>query len=237
MRGRSRTRGRLGRWPWRLETGGISCPHDFESPSSEAFPGTPSLDSLSDTPATPVFDDLSRTRALTGSNQARLTKSVLSAPTRAVLPQFTRPAVSSGLGRTQHRLNGTRHSNDCPKARRERQCSLRSKCGSVAVIDAPKSLNTRYAFFLASSAPESAVTGPRSTLLQATCVPTAISTNKSREHPTAQPFFLGCEAAANAPASRAQDTCHEFMTFSSSSYRSGVRESKWRDCGFHEHVD
>ena len=53
--------------------------------------------------------------------------------------------------------------------------------------------------------------------------------------PTAH-FFLGWEAGANALASRAQDTCHEFVTFSSSSLRSGVGESKWRDLGFHEHV-
>ena len=73
----------------------------------------------------------SRTRAWTGSNKARLTKSALLAPTRAVFLQFARPAVSSGLAGTQLRPNGTRQSGGCPKARRERQCSLRSKCRSL----------------------------------------------------------------------------------------------------------
>ena len=120
--------------------------------------------------------------------------------------------------------------------RRERQRSLRSKCRSLGRHWCAKT-HEHPLCFLASSAPTSAVTGQRSTLLQAICVPTAISTNKSREHSTAQPFFLGWEAGANALASRAQGTCHEFMTFSSSSYRSGVRESNQRDLGFDEHVD
>ena len=75
----------------------------------------------------------SRTSAWTGNNQDRLTKSALLAPTRAVFLEFTRPAVSSGLAGTQHRPNGTRHSGDCPKARRARQCNLRSICRSVGL--------------------------------------------------------------------------------------------------------
>ena len=41
------------------------------------------------------------------------------------------PAVWLGLAGTQHQPNGTRHSGRCPKARRERHRSPRSRCKSV----------------------------------------------------------------------------------------------------------
>ena len=160
MRGRSRTRGPPRALALAAGNRRIGCSYDFESPSSEALPDTPSsFDGISDIPATRFLTIWSRTRALTGSNQARWTKSILLAPARAVLPQFTRPAVSSGLAGTQHGPNGTRHSGDCPKARRERQCSLRSNCRSLGRHWCAK-IHEHPLCFLASSAPASAVTGP-----------------------------------------------------------------------------
>ena len=94
--------------------------------SRSLFLDTPSFDTIPDILDTPACDDL-ESEAWTGSNQARLTKCALLASTRAVFPQFTHPAVSSGLAVTRHRPNGARHSDDCQKARRERQCSFRSK--------------------------------------------------------------------------------------------------------------
>ena len=40
------------------------CPYDCESPSSEAFPDTPSLNSFSDIPDTLVFDDRESEKSL-----------------------------------------------------------------------------------------------------------------------------------------------------------------------------
>ena len=59
-------------------------------------------------------------------------KSALLTPNGALLFLLTtRSAVSLDLAERQHRPNGTKYTGGCPKARRERHCSLRSRRYSV----------------------------------------------------------------------------------------------------------
>ena len=119
--------GHLWRWPARLEIGGSGAPAKRSRRAAKHFlTRHPSIAFLTFWTRR-MLTVCSRARTGTCSNQARLTKSALFAPTREVLLQFTRPALSLGLAGTEHRPNETRHSGVCPKARRGRHCSLHSQ--------------------------------------------------------------------------------------------------------------
>ena len=210
MHGRSRSRCRLWRWPWRLEPGGSGVPPNTcrrgAKPSLTRFPSTAFLRLRTRQQLTNWI----RVSARTSSNQARLTKSgFLLARTRAVLLPFVRLVVSLDLAETQHR---PRHSGVCPKARGSQHRRSRSKCKSVGrhccacAHESPLSS-------LAASAPRGCrqTTRQRSTLLQETCVPTPCPPTKSRKSLDSTTFFLGGRLVPTHM--QAQETFHEFTTF------------------------
>ena len=90
----------------------IRRPHEYESPSSEAFLDTPSFDSISDIPDTLVVDDLESEQSLDQQQPGPIDE-ICSVSSDACSDPSVYSAGSSGFAGTQHRPNGARQSGDC----------------------------------------------------------------------------------------------------------------------------
>ena len=211
----------------------IRCSYEYESPSSRAFPDTPSFDSISDTLVTPVFDNLESDQSL-GRQQpgsidiiCSVSSAECGAPTGYPSGSVVRPrrnATPTEWCETFRRWSeGPKRSTLQPSTHMQKSVG-RYCCACTSV-------NVRHAFGRLCTRVYSQTTRQRSTLLQATCEPTAISTNNRRASPSVGilvPTHL--QAECRTPLANAKPLCQVLQQFSPKLLSRSWKDTRGKPC-------